>query len=104
MEDDRRIIYEFLNQFEDFTQSDIESGYLNVYRPGWHPYPMQFWFNPPYGADGKSVPTLSNAIFLLENGSIMVEDVHSHLAYNLDECLGDSESNLVEAVRNHNHS
>ena len=32
MEDNKAIIYDFLNQFEDFTQKDKENGYKNVYR------------------------------------------------------------------------
>ena len=49
MEDDRTIILNFLNQYEDFASGDRESGYSKVYRPGWHPRPVQFWFNPPFG-------------------------------------------------------
>ena len=90
MEDDRTTILNFLNQYEDFTQSDKESGYKNVYRPSWHPNPMQFWFNPPFDETGKSNPTLSGDIILLEDGTIMVENMRDRLFYNLGECLGDS--------------
>jgi len=104
MGEDRTMIYEFLEQFEDFTRSDIENGYKNVYRPGWHPNPVQFWFNPPFDETGESMPTLNNAIFLLEDGTIMIEDVYSHLAYNLDDCVGDTEMNFIEAISNYTHS
>lgn len=104
MGENREIIYKFLEQFEDFSQSDIESGYKNVYRPGWHPNPIQFWFNPPFDETGESMPTLNNAIFLLEDGAIMIEDVYSHLAYNLDDCVGDTEVNFIEAINNYTRS
>ena len=104
MGENREIIYEFLEQFEDFSRTDIESGYKNVYRPGWHPNPVQFWFNPPFDESGESVPTLSNAIFLLEDGAIMVQDVYSKLSYNLDDCLGETEANFIEAISNYSRS
>ena len=102
MEDDKAIIYDFLNQFEDFTQSDRESGYKNVYRPSWHIGPFQFWFNPPFDETGKSEPTLSGAIILLEDGTIMVENMRDHLFYNLDECLGDSIRSFALTIKSTN--
>ena len=100
MEDDRRTIYEFLEQFEDFTQADRESGYKNVYRPGWHPSPVQFWFNPPFNKNGKSFPTLSGTIVLLNDGKIIVENAKNGLFYNLDECLGNAVENFVLSIQN----
>jgi hypothetical protein len=103
MENQKEIIYEFLNQFEDFTREDRESGYAKVYRPGWHPHPLQFWFNPPFGEDGKSTPTLSNAVILLSDGKIMVEDVYTGLSYDLDMCLGTSIQNFIQAITDNSH-
>ncbi len=102
MKDNKAIIYEFLGQYEDFVQTDIESGYKNVYRPSWHPNPMQFWFNPPYDETGKSDPTLSGDIILLEDGTIMVENMRDHLFYNLDECLGDSLLSFALTIKSTN--
>ena len=68
MEDSKQIIYNFLEQFEDFTQEDRENGYVKVYRPSWHPFPVQFWFNPPYNENGKSTPTPSKTIVLTNEG------------------------------------
>lgn len=99
MEDDRTIILNFLNQYEDFTQSDRENGYAKVYRPGWHPQPLQFWFNPPYDEDGESFPTLSGTIILLTDGKIMVENAQTGLSFDLDDCLGDSIGNFVFSIR-----
>ena len=101
MEDQKEIIYNFISQYEDFTQEDRESGYVKVYRPGWHPHPLQFWFNPPFGEDGKSTPTLSNTVILLNDGKIMVEDVYTGLSYILDDCLGDSIDNFILSIREH---
>lgn len=98
MEDNKAIIYDFLNQFEDFTREDRESGYVKVYRPNWHPHPLQFWFNPPFGEDGKSTPTLSNTVILLDDGKIMVEDVYTGLSYSLDDCLGYSVQNFIQSI------
>ena len=102
MEDDRTIIYEFLEQFEDFAQSDTESGYKNVYRPSWHENPFQFWFNPPFDDSGKSEPTLSGTVILLEDDSIMVENMKDHLFYNLDDCVGDSEKSFILSIKSVN--
>ena len=99
MADGKAIIYKFLENYEDFTKEDIAAGYKNVYRPGWHPHPMQFWFNPPFNEEGVSTPTLSSTITLLNDGVIMVEDVYTGLSYNLDECLGDSIENLIFSIR-----
>ena len=101
MEDNKAIIYDFLNQFEDFTQKDKENGYKNVYRPSWHPSPLQFWFNPPFDENGESFPTLSRTIILLNSGKIMVEDVYSGLLFDLDPCLGDSIENFIFSINNH---
>lgn len=101
MEDNMSIIYEFLEQFQDFTQSDKESGYKNVYRPSWHPNPLQFWFNPPFDVNGKSIPTPSNTISLSPNGRVMVEDIRTGLCYNLDECLGYSVENFAIAIEDY---
>lgn len=95
-----KIIYDFFSQFEDFTQSDIESDYANVYRPSWHENPFQFWFNPPFDETGKSNPTLSGAIILLKDGTVMVENVRDHLFYNLNECVGESIRSLVLSIQN----
>lgn len=100
MDNDKTVIYEFLEHFEDFTQSDVESGYKNVYRPSWHENPFQFWFNPPFDETGKSNPTLSGAIILLDDGTVMVENMRDHLFYNLDECVGDSVKSLVLSILN----
>lgn len=102
MDNDRTMIYDFLGQFEDFTQTDVESGYKNVYRPSWHEKPFQFWFNPPFDDSGKSNPVLSGAIILLEDGSIMVENMRDHLFYNIDDCLGDSLTSFILSIRNIN--
>lgn len=102
MEDNKTTIYEFLSQYEDFVQTDIESGYKNVYRPSWHPNPIQFWFNPPFDEMGKSDPTLSGDIILLEDGTIMVENMRDHLFYNLDECLGDSLLSFALTIKSTN--
>lgn len=99
MEDDKKIIYDFLDRYEDFAQTDTQNGYAKVYRPSWHPQPLQFWFNPPYDNRGISYPTLSNAIILKNDGEIMVEDVYSGLFYNLEECLGDSVANFAYSIR-----
>lgn len=102
MEDNMKIIYEFLNQFEDFTQSDRENGYVKVYRPSWHKNPFQFWFNPPFDDSGKSNPVLSGAIILLEDNSIMVESMRDHLFFNINDCLGDSITSFILSLRNLN--
>ena len=102
MEDEMKIIYDFLSQFEDFTQSDKESGYINVYRPGWHETPFQFWFNPPFDDSGKSNPVLSGTIILLEDNSIMVESMRDNLFYNINDCLGDSITSFILSLRNLN--
>lgn len=99
MEDNKTIIYEFLSQFEDFTAADRESKYKNVYRPSWHIEPFQFWFNPPFDETGKSEPTLSGVIILLEDGTITVENMRDHLFYNLNECLGDSILSFALAIK-----
>ena len=96
--DKKAIIYKFLDNFEDFTKEDIAAGYRKVYRPGWHPHPIQFWFNPPFNEEGTSTPTLSNAVTLTSDGKIMVEDVYTGLSYNLDECLGDSIENFILSI------
>ena len=100
MEDDRTIIYNFLSQYGDFTPSDRESGYENVYRPSWHIEPFQFWFNPPFDETGKSEPTLSGTIYLRGDGSILVENAKNNLFYNLDECLGESIRSFALSIRN----
>lgn len=102
MEDNMTIIYEFLEQFEDFTQSDIESGYRNVYRPSWHPEPVQFWFNPPYDENGNSFATPSNTIILTNDGKIMVEAFKTGLLYDLNDCLGHSVENLAIVIEDYN--
>lgn len=102
MQDDKKIIYEFLEQFEDFTQADRESGYKNVYRPSWHENPFQFWFNPPFDESGKSQPTLSGAIALLEDGTVMIENVRDHFFYDLNDCVGDSELSLILSIKDIN--
>lgn len=102
MEDDRRTIYEFLERFEDFTSSDRESGYRKVYRPGWHPRPVQFWFNPPFGESRKSSPTASNTVVLTNDGKILVEDIRTGTLYNLDECLGHSIENFAIVIEDYN--
>ena len=99
MEDKKTIIYDFLDHYEDFSKNDVENQYAKVYRPGWHPKPLQFWFNPPLDSEGISEPTISNAIILTNNGEIMVEDVYTGLFFNLDECLGDSIDNFVFAIK-----
>ena len=103
MEDDMTIIYQFLEQFEDFTPSDKESGYKNVYRPAWHPEPFQFWFNPPFDETGISVPTLSGTIVLLNDGNIMVENAINKLFFNLKDCLGDSIKSFRLSIENLYH-
>ena len=100
MEDNKTIIYDFLNKFEDFTREDRESGYVKVYRPSWHISPLQFWFNPPFDEGGESFPTLSGTIILLNDGEIMVEDVRTKMLYNLDVCLGDSIQNFTFSINN----
>lgn len=102
MEYDKSIIYSFLEQYEDFLDSDIESGYKNVYRPGWHPHPFQFWFNPPFDETGVSNPVLSGTIVLIEDGTIMVQSVRNGLFYNLDGCLGDSVESFILSLKNIN--
>ena len=102
MEDDRTIIYEFLSQFEDFTAADRENGYKNVYRPSWHIEPFQFWFNPPFDETGKSEPTLSGAICLREDGTVVVENAVKHIFYNLNDCLDDSIKSFALSIRNRN--
>lgn len=101
MDNDKTVIYEFLEQFEDFTQSDKESGYKNVYRPSWHENPFQFWFNPPFDETGKSNPTLSGAIILLDDGTVLVENIRDHLFYNINECVGDSIRSFILSIQNH---
>ena len=101
MDNDKTIIYEFLEQFKDFTQSDKESGYKNVYRPSWHENPFQFWFNPPFDETGKSNPTLSGAIILLDDGTVLVENIRDHLFYNINECVGDSIRSFILSIQNH---
>ena len=98
MEDSKKIIYDFLNQFEDFTETDRQNGYVKVYRPSWHPYPMQFWFNPPFDVSGESFPTLSGTVVLLNDGEIMVENARTGLFFNLYECLGDSINNFAFSI------
>ena len=100
MDNDKTVIYEFLEQFEDFTQSDKESGYKNVYRPSWHENPFQFWFNPPFDETGKSNPTLSGAIILLDDGTVLVENIRDHLFYNINECVGDSIRSFILSIQN----
>ncbi len=102
MENDKAVIYNFLEQFEDFTESDTENGYKNVYRPSWHENPFQFWFNPPFDETGKSKPSLSGAIALLEDGTVMVENMRDHLFYNIDDCLGDSLTSLILSIKSLN--
>ena len=102
MEDPKTIIYDFLNQFEDFTRSDRESGYVKVYRPSWHPFPVQFWFNPPFDENGKSSPVPSNTILLTNEGKIMVENIKTGLFFNLDEGLGYSIENFVTVIEDYN--
>ena len=97
---DKSMIYSFLQKSNDFTQSDIESNYRNVYRPGWHERPFQFWFNPPYSENGISVPVLSGTIVLLDDGKIMVESMRDNLFYDLDNCLGDSIRNFIYSLQN----
>ena len=75
MADSKTIIYDFLDRYEDFSKDDIENQYAKVYRPGWHPHPMQFWFNPPF------------------------ENAKTGLFFNLDECLGDSIENFVFSIQ-----
>ena len=99
MEDSKTIIYDFLDHYEDFSKDDIENQYAKVYRPSWHPHPIQFWFNPPFDSEGTSNPTISNTITLTNDGEIMVEDVYTGLSFNLDECLGDSIDNFVLAIK-----
>ena len=99
MEDQKTIIYDFLAQFEDFTTEDKENGYANVYRPSWHPHPLQFWFNPPYDTKGISEPTISNTIVLTRDGKIMVQDVYTDLYFNLDDCLGGTIDNFLYAIK-----
>lgn len=101
MEDDRTTILNFLNQYEDFTQSDKESGYAKVYRPGWHPNPVQFWFNPPFDENGKSTPTPSNTVYMTRDGKILVEDIETGQIYTLDECLGHSIENFAIAIEDY---
>ena len=101
MEDDKRIVYEFLEQFEDFTQSDRENGYKKVYRPALHPYPVQFWFNPPFDETGKSKPSPSATIILTNDGKIMVESLRTGTFFNLDECLGHSLGNFLIAIEDY---
>lgn len=101
MDNDKTVIYEFLEQFEDFTQSDKESGYKNVYRPSWHENPFQFWFNPPFDETGKSNPTLSGAIILLDDGTVLVENIRDHLFYDINECVGDSIRSFILSIQNH---
>ena len=98
MEDNKKIIYDFLNQFEDFSDLDRQNGYAKVYRPGWHPQPLQFWFNPPFDETGESFPTLSGTIILLNDGEIIVQNAKTGLFFNLDECLGDSIENFVFSI------
>ena len=99
MEDIKTVIYDFLDRYEDFSKDDIENQYTKVYRPGWHPHPMQFWFNPPFDKNGESFPTLSGTIVLLNDGEIMVENAKTGLFFNLDECLGDSIENFVFSIQ-----
>jgi outer membrane protein assembly factor BamB len=101
MEDDRTIILNFLNQYEDFTSGDRESGYSKVYRPSWHPWPVQFWFNPPFDEKGKSAPTPSNTVAMTPDGKIVVEDFRTGVFYNLDECLGHSIENFAIAIEDY---
>ena len=99
MQENMSVIYRFIEQYEDFTDSDIENGYEKVYRPAWHVKPFQFWFNPPYNENGTSLPTLSGAIALLSNGKIMVESMKDGLFYNLDECLDNSIREFALAIQ-----
>ena len=102
MEDDRTIILNFLNQYEDFTQSDKESGYVKVYRPERHPVAMQFWFNPPFSESSKtSMPVPSSTLILTSDGKIMVENLYTGLFFNLDDCLGSSISNCINSIENY---
>lgn len=102
MEDNRTIILNFLNQYEDFTQSDKESGYVKVYRPERHPVAMQFWFNPPFLENSKtSMPVPSSTLILTSDGKIMVENLYTGLFFNLDDCLGSSISNCVNSIENY---
>lgn len=97
-----KIIYEFLNQFEDFTKSDRENGYVKVYRPERHPVAMQFWFNPPFSENSKtSMPVPSSTLILTRDGKVMVENLYTGLSFNLDDCLGSSISNCVNSIENY---
>lgn len=99
MEDTKKTILKFLNQFEDFSNEDMAKGYVNVYRPSWHPFPVQFWFYPPFNENDESEPTLSNTVILLENGTIMVEDVYTGLSYDLNDCLNESPENFAYSIK-----
>ena len=101
MENNKDIIYNFLNRFEDFAGSDKERGYIKAYRPSWHPNPVQFWFNPPY-KDGKSDPTPSNCIFLTRDGKILVENFYTGELIDLDNCLGHSIENFTIVIEDYN--
>ena len=102
MAQDKEIIYNFLSKFEDFTQSDRESGYVKVYRPERHPVAMQFWFNPPFSENSKtSMPVPSSTLILTSDGKIMVENIYTGLFFNLDDCLGSSIANCVSSIENY---
>lgn len=99
-----QIIYDFLSQAEDFTPEDKQNGYMNVYRPGWHPYPVQFWFNPPYNENNESEPTLSGTIILAKDGEIMIENVYDGLSYNLNDCLETTQDNFADSINDYYRS
>ena len=99
IQQDKSIIYQFMENYSDFSDSDIENGYERVYRPGWHTEPFQFWFNPPYDENGYSVPVLSGTIILLNDGKIMVESMRDNLFYDLDACLGNSVGEFIFSIQ-----
>ena len=101
MEDRKEIIYEFLDQFNDFTESDRQNGYSRVYRPNWHFVQMQFWFNPPFSDTNTSMPVPSATMVLTREGKIMVENVYTGLFFDLDECLGSSIDNCISSIKNY---
>ena len=101
MEDNMQMIYDFINRFEDFTPEDRKMGFQKVYRPSWHPFPVQFWFNPPLNGGNMSSPTPSSTIALDGNGEICVQDFYSGAFYRLSECLGHSADNLAVAIEDY---
>ena len=101
MEENMQMIYDFINRFEDFTQEDRKMGFQKVYRPSWHPFPIQFWFNPPFGEVAESRPTPSSTIALDGNGEIIVQDFYSGNFYRLSECLGHSVDNFSVVIEDY---